>query len=382
MNNWQYDFDDTRSNSQTSLGRKLLSYLFVVLGTIVFICLLTTIAARWSVTAPMVASLLNNDKESKVSQGVTSVVAQTAMPSLQPSPFIQETPLASVTPSANPELAQPLQVTSPNGSVKPDEDFFPPDMPLLRSLMLDAINKDRARARLAPVRWDEMASLAGQLHAEDMLRNDYFSHWDLYGYGPDHRYALIGGTDVVAENIHMFWQRYDNGDPVPFSDWEQIIKNAEESLMNSPGHRKNILTPAHTHVGVGIAYDAEKGEMRLSQEFINHYLEIDPLPHEIHLDDVVVISGRSLLGEKKLLVNLAYQPFPPAPSRSNVRDGAYKNEAEIYSALSLSLHNDAFKLGIPINYKDLPGIYSIRIWINLDSNDEMTQAATIMLWVR
>lgn len=384
MNNWQHDFDASWNDSPTKLGYSLSSYILVALVSMILTCLLLIVAARWSVTNTIIDYLLGNNHDSagKTVEEQVAVTIETVTPLPTQASPTHKIATKYVAPTSQPSTPQPYAAISGVEHPKPDERFYPPDIAKLRLLMLSSINQDRAKEGLSPVEWDETASLAGQLHAEDMMRNNYFSHWNLYGYGPDHRYALIGGTDVIAENIHMYWQRFDDGSPVPFNDWDDIILKAEESLMNSPGHRKNILTPAHTHVGVGIAYDAEKGEMRLSQEFINHYLEIDPIPHEIHLDDIVVISGRSLLGEKEVLVNLAYQPFPSTPSRLNVRDGAYKSEAEIYSALPLPIHNDAFELEIPINYNELPGIYSIRIWIDLHGNDEMTQAATITLWVR
>ena len=65
--------------------------------------------------------------------------------------------------------------------------------------------------------------------------------------------------------------------------------------MDSPGHGANILVPAHTHVGVGIAYRPDLGELRLVQEFVNRYVELDPLPKELPLgalDEVGREAGR------------------------------------------------------------------------------------------
>ena len=41
---------------------------------------------------------------------------------------------------------------------------------------------------------------SAQLHAENLLDNNYFSHWDLNGYKPYMRYTLAGGSGSVSEN--------------------------------------------------------------------------------------------------------------------------------------------------------------------------------------
>jgi uncharacterized protein YkwD len=42
---------------------------------------------------------------------------------------------------------------------------------------------------------------SAQQHAENMLTNGYFSHWDTNGYKPYVRYTLAGGQGAVNENI-------------------------------------------------------------------------------------------------------------------------------------------------------------------------------------
>ncbi|GAF74293.1 unnamed protein product, partial [marine sediment metagenome] len=48
----------------------------------------------------------------------------------------------------------------------------------------------------------------------------------------------------------------------------QDIANAQSALMNSPGHRKNILDPGYTHIGIGIKSGGTYGNM-ISQMFIS-----------------------------------------------------------------------------------------------------------------
>jgi len=282
---------------------------------------------------------------------------------------------------------QPFEEQEPDSSIiatlphtvqVSEETLHPPNLAALQALMLDAINRNRAEQGLPPVKWDKTASLAGQLHVEDMLKNDYFSHWNLDGYGPEHRYVLLGGNDAVAENIYTFFYRFDTGKAAPIEDWEQVVLQAQANLMNSPGHRANILDPIHTHVGIGIAYDSQKGEMRLAQEFLNRYVNLTSLPQRGRVGEIYTVAG-TLLGEaQEPLINLTHQPFPPRNSRANLQDGPYQSEAEIFQAITPDVRQDRFSSNVTLDYKGRPGIYGIRIWVRL--RGEMILAAEAFLW--
>ena len=148
----------------------------------------------------------------------------------------------------------------------------------LQWFMLTLINEDRAATGLEPVVWDQAAGLAAQSHAEEMARFGYLSHWNLDGHGPHYRYSQAGGFDAAQENVYSFWYRYDDERPAPIENWEAVVRQAQAELMSSPGHRENILTPEHTHVGIGIAYKPESGDVRLAQLFVNRYVRLLAIP--------------------------------------------------------------------------------------------------------
>jgi hypothetical protein len=232
--------------------------------------------------------------------------------------------------------------------------------------MLQLINEDRASEGLAPVRWDDFAAQVGQAHAEEMATHDYMSHWNLAGEGPDIRYGQAGGTETVQENVYMYWYRYDDGRPAPIEDWKTVIRDAQASLMKSPGHRANIMAPEHTHVGIGIAYYAETGDVRIAQEFINRYVKIvKPVPAQAKVGDVVEIRGRLLGQAQNPVINLAYEPFPQPMSVAEVEAvRTYRSPAEFFLALNPSIEEeDVFSAEVTLDYQEQPGIYHIRIWI-------------------
>ena len=121
----------------------------------------------------------------------------------------------------------------------------------LRLYMLELINRERTSRRLEPV---ELAYNEGaQLHAEDLVGNRYMSHWNLRGETPYMRHTWTGGHDYSAENLSF---RGVLEAPAGFCAppaSEQTLDGVMAGLMDSPGHRDNILRPHHREVNVGIA---------------------------------------------------------------------------------------------------------------------------------
>ncbi|WP_414049537.1 CAP-associated domain-containing protein [Macrococcus animalis] len=87
---------------------------------------------------------------------------------------------------------------------------------------------------------NEIAVVADQ-HAEDMAENLYFSHNNQQKETPFDRFKMANLDYVVAgENI-----AYGQVSPI----------EAHHGLMNSSGHRKNILKQDYKNLGVGIAFN-------------------------------------------------------------------------------------------------------------------------------
>ncbi|GHI00125.1 CAP domain-containing protein [Neobacillus kokaensis] len=103
--------------------------------------------------------------------------------------------------------------------------------------VVDLTNQERAKNGLPSLKIDGELSKMAHEKSRDMSANGYFDHTSpTYGspfdmmkqYGISYRYA--------GENIAM-------GQRTP----EEVVK----AWMNSEGHRKNILSPNFTHIGVG-----------------------------------------------------------------------------------------------------------------------------------
>lgn len=129
--------------------------------------------------------------------------------------------------------------------------------------LLNLINKDRVANKLTPVELDEVASTAGQLHAEECARRRRLSHWSSDGRKPPQRYTEAGGNDYVMENgfgVRDLPSSYVIASPQEIDSKE--LDECHESMMSekppNDGHLRNILEPSHTHVGLGFCSLKEK----------------------------------------------------------------------------------------------------------------------------
>lgn len=155
----------------------------------------------------------------------------------------------------------------------------------LERRMLDLINADRAAHReesggVGPLEWDDEVATVARAHSEDMIAQHYMAHTNKAGQAPQDRLRQAGIWFLACgENIAGTpTMRAYAGNPAI----EQIftgyptIEQAEEGLMNSPGHRKNILNRLFTYVGVGIARNPD-GTLVITQNFITRSAAVERL---------------------------------------------------------------------------------------------------------
>ncbi|MGM0903010.1 MAG: CAP domain-containing protein [Bacillota bacterium] len=106
--------------------------------------------------------------------------------------------------------------------------------------VIDLTNEQRKQNGLPALQADTQLSGVAQMKSEDMRQNGYFSHTSPTHGSPFDMMRDQGVSYKTAgENIAQ-------GQPTP----QEVVK----AWMDSPGHRKNILSPDFTHIGVG--YDS------------------------------------------------------------------------------------------------------------------------------
>jgi hypothetical protein len=122
-------------------------------------------------------------------------------------------------------------------------------------MMLDLINAERAREGVDPLRLEQRLNDSAEDHSAWTLAADTFSHIGANGSSPTARLRDAGfkfqGSWSSGENIA--WQS-ERGRGGIADDVAQL----HASLMNSPGHRANILSPNFELVGIGV----ERGDFK------------------------------------------------------------------------------------------------------------------------
>jgi hypothetical protein len=99
---------------------------------------------------------------------------------------------------------------------------------------------ERQKAGVAALSLSSQLNQAAQNHADDMTKNNYFSHTGLNGSQPSDRATAAGyNYSYVGENIAA-------GHSTP----AETIKQ----WMNSQGHRENILNSNYRKIGFGYSY--------------------------------------------------------------------------------------------------------------------------------
>lgn len=117
----------------------------------------------------------------------------------------------------------------------------------LSAEVVAATNVERARFGLPALTVEPRLALAAQAHGEDMVARRFFSHDSPDGRSVADRVLAAGyHYSVVAENI---------------AAGQRTAPEVVDGWMNSPGHRKNILSRDVSQIGIGFATGGEYGTM-------------------------------------------------------------------------------------------------------------------------
>ncbi len=113
-------------------------------------------------------------------------------------------------------------------------------------------NDARRKNHLAPLDWDNSLAAKARDKCDDMLTKNYFGHTSPDGKTLKDRFqeekpASIRTISQIGENIYM-GARLDYA-----TDIKTQARLIVDGWMTSPGHRRNILDPNYTHIGVGVS---------------------------------------------------------------------------------------------------------------------------------
>lgn len=130
----------------------------------------------------------------------------------------------------------PLQVESEKLSIDEKSE----------SQIFALVNEERAKMGVTQLAWDPQIVPIARAHAQDMWERKYFSHFSPEGKDVGDRLNEAGILYTVAgENLAL----------------APTVNSAHTGLMNSEGHRRNILDPNFHKVGIGVIDNGVYGKM-------------------------------------------------------------------------------------------------------------------------
>lgn len=142
---------------------------------------------------------------------------------------------------ANPQLSNP-DLIYPNQKI---------NIPILRKAksvegqVIDLTNQERQKNGLSPLQLDWQLSRVARYKSRNMRDVGYFSH----------RSPTYGSPFDMMKSFNIEYSQAAENIAAGQTSAEQVVRE----WMDSPGHRKNILTGSYTHIGVGYAKGGSYG---------------------------------------------------------------------------------------------------------------------------
>jgi len=133
----------------------------------------------------------------------------------------------------------------------PDGIELAPD-PVAERQLVDLVNEERTQRGIKSLVLDERLVSVARAHSQEMFTLKYFSHESPVSGSPFDRLKSAGITySRAGENLA----------------YAQSVSVAHRALMESPGHRENILRSEFTRIGIGVINAPAYGRM-ITQLFI------------------------------------------------------------------------------------------------------------------
>jgi len=197
--------------------------------------------------------------------------------------------------------------------------------------LLGLVNRDRQAAGLTALVWDERVASVSRAHSLDMKTAKFVAHISPTTGSAADRVRMAGiKTPVVLENVARAYG----------------VGEAHAGLMNSPGHRANVLSPQATHIGIGVVLGEEiagRRELFVTQVFTRVPPKIEPgkvaqlVVERIHAVRAVKSSAPLAAVAQDLAAGLAdgrtrEALWPAAKKRLDALSGQYTRVGSVVTA--------------------------------------------------
>jgi uncharacterized protein YkwD len=201
-----------------------------------------------------------------------------------------------------------------------DDDATPPASgEEAEERMVRMVNRDRVRNGLPALAVDARLTRVARAHSSEMRDTGLIAHISpTTGSAADRVKAGGVRSAVVLENVARAYG----------------VGEAEDGLMNSPGHRANLLSPEASHMGIGIVLGDEvagRREMFVTQVFIRVTAKLDPARAR---DEVVATIRRARELDEDAKLSRIAQDFAAAMARGESTQTAAARSDDALRTLS------------------------------------------------
>ena len=274
-------------------------------------------------------------------------------------------------------------------------DEFPDGQPSdpVSTAVFDQINRDRAAAGLAPVRWDPKAAALAAEYTRQQIREGTVGHFLLDGIPPYARLSREGDLGVGSENSAAY---IFSGDEIQMPPERLALDSQRDMLAETPpndGHRRAILDPTATHVGVGWAMSG--GNFRMTEEFTSRrfdWLRVNRFGRD---GSAIRVKGSALPGMSISFVSVARQDIPSSLSVREVNSRtSYAYPAPRYALvpagsgmragglINLPCLTPSLKGRFSFNYQiDQPGLWTFILYFDRKGDKQALPGASFTVWV-
>lgn len=227
-----------------------------------------------------------------------------------------------------------LSVVAP-ALARPVEDSYPPagarPVDPVKAAVFDRINRDRADAGLLAVAWDDGVSRVADAFCANQILENTSGHYLTNGLPPYARTSFAGVFGMQFENS-VTWKTTASS----FNDPAETLalEGHASMLAEKPpfdGHRRTILDPDATHVGVG--YALSHGDFRMAQEFLVRHLAWLRVERLSTTSGVVAVSGQPVAGRRLQFVTIGWEPVPRELTRAQANGRTSYSYPQIEKAL-------------------------------------------------
>lgn len=220
-------------------GLKLLSIIPAFLRGLIFVALFLVMLGTFPIQPQIKKAVLDSKIGSQILKSAYSL--ETPVKNVFGGVANDSLTFLTIKPRTDERVNLGFQTTQYSPDVQAEQD------------MTALVNQERAKIGLGQLKFDVNLRTVARSHSTDMFERGYFSHYSPEGETVADR-AMDAGIDflVIGENLA----------------YAPTLESAHKGLMNSEGHRANILSSDYGRIGIGVMDGSVYGKM-FTQVFSN-----------------------------------------------------------------------------------------------------------------